>query len=156
MLLDSDCVLWFIVCMTTNGEDRIDLLKEKYLKQIDVKQTEIAAIRQKLSILEELKAEVNGLVLFKEADGSPVKLAPTDNHLFVATGLTDAVMKSISWFGTKPFSPPMMRQCLLNNGFKPSGKNFNVSVGTTLKRLADQGRILKETVNDKPVYKAKP
>jgi hypothetical protein len=138
------------------NEDRLDVLKEKYLKQIDSKQAEISAIRQKLSLLDELKAEADSLNLFNAPIPTTTKGDSLKDHPFSSTGLTDAVMQTVSWFGTKPFSPPEMRKHLLEVGFKPSGKNFNVSVGTTLKRLAAQKRILIENLNGKTVYRAKP
>lgn len=141
-----------------NNEDRLDVLKAKYLKQIDAKQDEIAAIRQKLLVLDELKAEADNLELPELPISIPRKVLGADlsEHAFAATGLTDSVIKSVSWFGTKAFRPPDMRKHLLEHGFKPTGKNFGVSVGTTLKRLAARGKILCEDLNGKTVYRAKP
>jgi len=138
------------------AEDRLDVLKKKYLGMIDTKQAEIQVIRQKLALLDELKAEADdGLELF----GIPTVATKSEalpDHPFAATGLTESVMKSLSWFGTRHFTPPEMREVLLKNGFKPSGKNFSISVGTTLKRLAAREKILSETLNGKTVYRAKP
>ena len=138
------------------SEDRLDLLKAKYLKQIDAKRAEISTIQQKLSLLDELKAEADGLSLFAEPILSTAKNETKIESPVLATGLTDAVLNAVSAFGTKPFAPPAMRQHLLEGGFKPSGKNFGVSVGTTLKRLAAQNKILKENLNGKTVYRANP
>jgi hypothetical protein len=138
------------------SEDRLDVLKGKYLKQIETKEAEISAIRQKLMLLDELKAEADNLSLISEPIGVVPNGSAYAGHGFSATGLTDSIVKSISWFGAKPFSPPDMREYLLKSGFKPSGKNFSVSVGTTLKRLAEQKRILKEDLNGRTVYRAKP
>jgi len=139
------------------SEDRLDVLKARYLKQIDAKQSEISAIRQKLALLDELKAEADSLSLFPAAPvADAVKADALNGHPLPALGLTDAIMQTVSWFGTKPFTPPDMRKHLLTIGFKPSGKNFDVSVSTTLKRLADQKRILKDTLDGKTVYMAKP
>src|SRR5437899_12832212 len=95
------------------SEDRLDVLKAKYLKQIDIKQAEISTIRQKLLLLDELKAEADGLSLFTAI--IPTKAGTLKDHAFAATGLTESVMKSISWFGTKSFTPPEMRKHLLEN-----------------------------------------
>ena len=139
--------------MNTN-EDRLDVLKGKYLKLIETKQGEITAIRQKLSLLDELKAEADSLTLFPTANLT--ENGKSKENQFAASGLTESVIKMASWFGDMPFTPPEMRDYLLKNGFKPAGKNFSVSVGTTLKRLAERGIILSDKMNGKTVYKAKP
>ena len=142
--------------VTKTTEDRLDVLKKKYLALIDTKQAEIKTIQQKLSLLEELKAEADdGLGLFSVSTVVPKNEALVDRP-FATTGLTESVLKSVSWFGTKPFSPPDVRNVLTKNGFKPGGKNFSVSVGTTLKRLVKQGKILTENIGGKTVYRAKP
>ncbi len=38
-------------------------------------------------------------------------------------------------------------------GFVPSGKNFDVSVGTTLRRLVEQGRVVPLDAGSKTLYK---
>jgi hypothetical protein len=145
-----------MIAYMRTSEDRLDMLKSKYLKQIDNKQAEIAAIRQKLMLLDELKAEADSLGLFDAAITVVANTNGPKDHSFASTGLTDAVMNSVSYFGTRAFSPPEMRRYLLENGFKPSGKNFAVSVGTTLTRLAAREKILASVVNGRTVYRAKP
>ena len=137
-------------------EDRLDMLKEKYLKQVDLKQAEISVIRQKIALLDELKSEADTLSLPGIPSAIPGVNGDQREHAFASTGLTESVLKAVSWFGTKPFRPPEMRKHLLKEGFKPSGKNFNVSVGTTLNRLAERGKLVRETLNGKKVFRAKP
>jgi hypothetical protein len=138
------------------SEDRLDILKAKYLKQIDAKNSEIATIRQKLALLDELKAEADGLALFDPMTTAKIPTQIGGINLVSGAGLTETILSAVSSFGTKPFAPPAMRKHLLDHGFKPGGKNFSVSVGTTLKRLAAQNKILAEKFNGKTVYRAKP
>lgn len=137
-------------------EDRLDMLKDKYLKQVDLKQAEIAAIRQKIALLDELKSEADTLSLPDIPGTIPAKNGNSSEHSFASTGLTESVLNAVSWFGTKTFRPPEMRKHLLSVGFKPNGKNFNVSVATTLNRLAARGKLARETLNGKKVFRAKP
>jgi hypothetical protein len=141
------------------NEDRLDVLRKKYLKAVDYKLAEIDAIRRKISILDELSAEADTLNMPEMPVATPPKNADENGHAFSPSGLTDSVLGALTAFGTKHFTPPQMRDHLLKNGFKPKGKNFGVSVGTTLKRLAAKSKnppIVKEELNGKTLYRAKP
>ena len=137
------------------ADDRLDMLRDKYLKQVDAKKSEISAIMQKIALLDELKAEADTLGLPGIPDATPAKNGEQADHPFASTGLTESIIKAVSWFGTKPFRPPEMQKHLLSVGFKPTGKNFNVSVGTTLNRLAERGKLVRETLDGKKVFRAK-
>jgi hypothetical protein len=139
----------------------ITTLRTKYLEQAKAKEAELAELRVKIAVLDELSVEAGELSSVKNRDsahgrpaGSP-KLDAKLNQAVLRSGLTNSVLIAITQDSSRLFSPPQMRDYLLANGFKPGGKNFGVSVGTTLKRLADQGRIMRETLNGKPVFKAK-
>jgi hypothetical protein len=138
------------------SEDRLEMLKARYLKQIEEKQAEIAAVKQRLLLLDELKAEADNLLLIDSPMAPDPRLDPLPGHLGTGSGLTDAIINAAASFKGKPFSPPEMRKFLLATGFKPSGKHFGVSVGTTLKRLAMQKRMLCETLKGRPVYRLNP
>jgi hypothetical protein len=139
----------------SNTEDRLEMLKARYLKQIEEKQAEIAAIKQRLLLLDDLQAEADNLLLIDSPVAPGSKMALRKGRPFTATGLTDSIISAAAAFNGKPFSPPEIRKYLLATGFKPAGKHFGVSVGTTLKRLAMQKRMVSETLNGKPVYRLK-
>lgn len=135
--------------------DRLDILRARYVSQIDDLQSKITKITQKVAVLDELKAEADSLPLETKVSAS-TKNPSMEENAFAASGLTEAIMRLIVGFGTRPFTPPQVRDRLLELGFKPQGKNFGISVGTSLKRLSLQGRIVKDHLNGKTVYRAKP
>ncbi len=54
-----------------------------------------------------------------------------------------------------PVSSTDVERTMLSNGFRPSGKHFDISVVKTLNRLADQGFIEKRNENGRVTFVSK-
>src|ERR1700677_3327812 len=130
-------------------ENSIDALRKKYLRMRLDTEAQLASIRQKLAVLDELKAEASqsesgaGLTAAEVTSqffkGIPPRKIPDD------AGLTDAILLAAKAFFGKPFTPPQLRDCLLANGYKPINiENFAIAIGTTLSRLVASDRLVSE------------
>jgi len=111
--------------------DTLQLLKAKYLEKLRVQERTLAALKEKVRLIEELEDEAEGLA---------ATVAATTKY--ETLGLTKAVEDAIQTIGTNGgASVTNVGKHLLAQGFKPKGKNFFISVGQTLKRLAKSERI---------------
>ncbi len=124
----------------SDKHDRFQLLKSKYLEQVRAKERELVGLKAKLQVIQELEAEsetLNGSVV---SDGK-----------YHGVKLTQAVLDSVQTLGVGGgVTASGVARDLLAQGFEPGGdkKNFVVSVGTTLKRLANKQKQIKTTLTD--------
>lgn len=115
--------------------DKLQLLKTRYLERIRDTERTLAALKGKIALIDELEIESEKLGN-GESDSTPDS-ANGAARTYAATGLTDAVFDAVELLGQgKGVSAGKVADYLVANGFKPKGKNFKISVGTTLRRLA--------------------
>src|SRR5712691_7804724 len=118
--------------------DKFQLLKSKYLEQVRTKERELSELKSKLVIIQELEAEsetLNGSVV---ADGK-----------YQNVKLTDAVLDAVQTVGVGAgVSASNVAKHLISQGFPPNGKNFLVTVGTTLRRLANKQQRIKTVLKE--------
>ena len=126
--------------------DKFQLLKSKYLEKVRTKERELAGLKSKLQLIEELETESESLNGEVATDGK-----------YRDTKLTEAILDAIQTIAVSAgVGTPAIAQYLLSQGFRPKGKNFKISVGTTLKRLAGkQNKITTEKKDGDRLYKAK-
>jgi hypothetical protein len=123
--------------------DRIAALRARYEEAIRNKRVEIETLQQKIALLEEI-----------QSDASLVN--PTKNR-YSEIGLTEAAHLTLTEIGEgKHVTVSDVRKHLINNGFVPQGKNFSISVGTALKRLAKQHKIKTDFVDGRRVFWKEP
>jgi hypothetical protein len=128
----------------TDKHDKFQLLKSKYLEQVRSKEKELDALKTKLQVIQELEAESEKLEVPLIANGA-----------YRGLGLTDAVLDAVGILGVgNGVSATGVVKHLLAQGFQPKGKNFTISVGTTLKRLA-KSRIKTELRDGNRLYMPK-
>ena len=129
-------------------EARLNRLKDSYLARIRERESEIANVKQKLAVVEQVLADCQHL-------GNLAPVAPTENRFSGAErGLTDALLVAMESI-QHPARPPEIRDFLLANGFQPKAKRFLSHVSTTLRRLEQGGRITKEPTPKGTAYKRK-
>jgi hypothetical protein len=104
-------------------------LKRKYLEQLAQIEANAVAVRNKLSVLEELEGEQRQLKL------------NVDSTKYAGKGLTESVLAAFSQFNGSGVTASDLRKHLLAHGFKPIGKNLSTSIYITLNRLNKKGHI---------------
>ncbi|MFN7138032.1 MAG: hypothetical protein ACK4UN_01705 [Limisphaerales bacterium] len=125
----------------SNASDRLGSAKARVIQEIDARlelikkaQMEIGVLKKKLLAIQEVEAisdsEDNLFGLIEKP--KPAILIGRAN----ANGLTDEAAKALSFFGVEGATPAEIRDHLIENGFKPSGTNFTISVANTLQRLS--------------------
>lgn len=127
-------MLYRIVIMA-DKTDKLQLLRTRYLERIrDIERT-LSELKSKVSFIDELESESAKL-----ENGEPVVEPIRPNGAvttYAATGLTDAILDAVKLLGAgSGVSAGKVAVYLLGNGFKPKGKNHNISVSLTLRRLA--------------------
>jgi len=119
------------------------MLRSKYAAEISRKETELKELRAKLHLIDELESDA-------------IKLTPTPNgELKFAAGkkqLIDAALEAVNTIGTNGISASKVAKYLTNNGFPVKGENFIISVGTSLRRLADRHEIKSDLKDGKRIY----
>src|ERR1035438_586324 len=111
----------------TDKQDKFQMLKSKYCEQVREKERELSGLKSKLQVIQELEQESEALDETIPADGKYRKL-----------GLTESVLDAIQIIGaSNGVSAADVAKYLVSQGYQPKGKNFKISVGTTLKRLVD-------------------
>src|SRR6266404_6287298 len=122
-------------------QDKLELLKSKYLERIRQTERDLTELKQKVLLIEELETESESLDVNSASAGA-----------YRMLGLTEAVLDAVQLLGSQTgVSSGQVAKHLLKEGFKPKGKNFNVSVGTTLKRLA-KSKITTELKDGRRLY----
>jgi len=117
--------------------DRLKLLKNKYLSQITEREKELVSLREKIRLIDELESDAEGLSVATAGNGG----LKYSNGKY---GLTDASLDAVMTIGGDGVAAPKVAKYLKDNGFEAKGKNFVISVGTALKRLAKRGEIHSE------------
>jgi len=118
--------------------DRLELLKAKYAKEIQSKEQELATLKAKLRNLVEFAEESESLKEPKAAEDKYAK-----------SGLTEAVSDALGclWRAGKGTAQGVtagqIRDYILAHGFPLNAdpQNFSVAINVTLNRLAANGRI---------------
>jgi hypothetical protein len=124
--------------------DKFEILKAKYSEQIRTKERELSELKAKLRIIQELDGEASAIGGTVAVDGKYSNL-----------GLTESVLDAVATLGQGVTATgSTIAKYLLSQGFKPKGNNFQVSVGTTLKRLADRRKIQTKSEAGKRFYSA--
>lgn len=119
----------------------LERLKQKYTDQIKKMESELERLRSKLSVVEEVDADERSLNL---------NLGSTK---YAGKGMTEAVLLAVHDLGPSGGTAGKVRRHILENGFQSASQNLAVSVGTTLKRLSEKGKISAEMVDGKRIYK---
>jgi hypothetical protein len=125
--------------------DRLDILRAKYLDAITVKEHEIRQLRDKLKILDEL-----------DSDCQKLTESPAPNKLkYAGSKLTKVIYDAVQNIGRNGgVSATDVRKYITANGYKHAGKNFDVATVIALSRMAERGDIQTEKVGNKRLYKA--
>jgi len=119
------------------------LLKNKYLAEIAAAETRIRALRQKVSLIDELESDAEGI--------SPATIDSL-KYSNGKVGLTEAIRETVNAAGEKGIAASRVAKELKNNGFPAAGKNFVVTVGSILRRLAKRTEIRSDLRNGKRIY----
>jgi len=119
----------------------LEKLKQKYTDQIKKMESELERLRSKLSVVEEVDADERSLDL---------NLGSTK---YAGKGMTEAVFMAVHELGKAGATAGQVRRHILANGFQSASQNIAVSVGTTLKRLAEKGKINGDLIDGKRIYK---
>lgn len=130
------------------ANDKLSLLKARYQNEINAREKELAQLRAKLQVIEELESESESL------NGSAVAAAAGKKYDHMT--LTEATLDAINTIAVGTLvTTSKVKKHMLANGFQPGGKNFTISLAKTLKRLADSSRIQqKKTDEGKRLYGA--
>jgi hypothetical protein len=119
-------------------EDKINtihLLRTRYLEKIRDAEHSLAAMRNKMRLIDELAMELEKM----EIDEEPICRTVGENErelLYASTGLRDALLDTVKTLGVGGgITVGEVSKHLLREGFRPKNKNFNISVGLMLKRL---------------------
>ena len=128
--------------MKVNQPDKFTVLRNSYNAQLRKKKEEVAALENKIRLLDELESD--SLSLSRQA-AQPELVAR-----YSEAKLTDAALDAVTELG-KP-SVAQVKRYLLANGFVPKGSNFGVSVAKTLQRLHGQGEVDTTKENYRRIY----
>ena len=125
-------------------EDKFQILKSKYLDSIKSREREIAEFKEKIRLLQELEAE---------ADAVPTNGAESGNGKYSGRKLTAAISDALETIASDQWvTSGAIGKYLLSQGFKPKGKNYAISVGLTLKRLAKTKRVQTKSEDGSRLY----
>src|SRR5260370_10352405 len=118
--------------------DKFQLLKSKYLAEVRETESGVSELKAKLIEIEELETESESL------NGAVVS-----NGKYQNLGLTEYVLDAVQTLGVGGgVSTTNIAKHLISQGFQTKGKNFMVSVGTTLKRLAIKQKKIQTILKD--------
>ncbi len=126
--------------------DRLKLLKNRYLSQITETEKQLSSLKAKVHLIDELESDAESL--------SPA----TNGSLKYSNGntkLIDAALEVVKTVGIEGITAPKVAKYLKDNGFEVKGKNFIISVGTSLKRLQARGSIVSERKEGSRLYMPK-
>ena len=146
-------------CRMKTAEPTVSELKAQILARITSLETDLKAWRGRLTHFEETAKALGASAMLLQppaaAPQAPVAPLPpgAPPPAIAALGLTQAVKQVLHAAGsTEQFNPVEVRRRLEQAGFVPKGKNFHVSVGTTLRRLAKSGVLLEKRKGKKRYY----
>jgi hypothetical protein len=134
------------------AESQFTSLREKYIQQISEKRAEIKTLEDKLSLLGEIEEEVQN-----EANSDQqMRLPVIQSDRYATMGLTEATLDAVTRLSRQSPKVAIRRRSvaryLRENGYKPKGKNFLISVDTVLRRLADKEKITTTIEEGKRFY----
>ena len=132
-----------------NGDLTFKESRAKILQTIAALESDIKKWRSHLQHLDDADRAIRTIANGVTAKRPPQR-ANAESGVLEGLGLTEAIKLLLgSQTGdSEAVNPVQVRDMLLEGGFTPNGKNFSVSVGTTLRRLAERG-ILNETQKGK-------
>lgn len=143
---------WFNISMAVTT-DRLIALRNKYVAAVAAKEAELKSLREKLRVIDELDEELElGAPSPSSVNGSSAALKYANGE----TPLTNAILETVNENGTHGVSASKVAKLLIQNGFKPGGVNFVVTVGTTLRRLEKRGDIRTEKTGGDRLYRPLP
>ncbi len=142
--------------MTEQTSD-LDFLRIRYLERIRDAERDLAVLRDKLRLIEGLIGELDAESKKRQTNKGAATV--DDNNItpspYANMGLSDAAFDTVQTLGAGDgVTAATVAKYLLEKGFKPKGKNFKVSVGTALTRLAN-GRIITKLHEGSRVYMPK-
>lgn len=115
--------------------DRLKLLKNRYLSQITETEKLLSSLKVKVKLIDELETDAEGL---STSTNGSLKYSGDKFSLI------DAAYDAVKTVGIEGIPAPKVAKYLTDNGFESKGKNFIVSVGTSLKRLVERGKVVSE------------
>jgi len=114
-----------------HNQDRLTLLKGRYLTQIKAKEAEIEELRTKVKLLDEIDAEAQKLLFLGDSDQS-----------LKGTKLIESALATVRAIGTNGgVTINDICDYMRAHGFEFQGDHYRVSVSVALKRLAERGQI---------------
>ena len=125
-----------------SAPDRLSLLRSKYASQLRTKKAEVAAIEQKIALIDELETESSAL---REDSVLPSRGQYSEMRL------TDAALAAVEESGGRT-SIAAVKNHLLNGGYVPKGKNFSITLAKTLQRLHTQRKLETDKKDGKRRY----
>ena len=148
------------MCKMKTAEPTVSELKTQILARISSLESDLRAWRGRLTHFEETEKALGAPAVLPQSPAPASQalvvaaLPPADPSPEISTmGLTEAikqVLRAIA--GAERLNPVEVRRRLEQAGFVPKGKNFHVSVGTTLRRLAKSGVLLEKRKGKKRYY----
>ena len=115
--------------------DRLKLLKNRYLAQITERERELVALRDKLKLIDELETDAK--------DISPVSNGAL-KYADWKDGVIGAALDAVNSIGGTGITTSQVAKHLKDNGFIAKGKNFLITVGIALNRLAEREKLRTE------------
>jgi hypothetical protein len=134
--------------------DKLQLLKTRYLELIRGTERTLAELKRKVAFIDELEKESDGIENGEPAiQGIQSAKEAANATDYTSTGLTEAALDAVRTLGAgNCVTASAVAGYLLGKGFRPKGKNFKISVGTTLKRLAKSDRIQTKSEDGMRLY----
>ena len=141
------------------AEPTVSELKTQILARIASLESDLRAWRGRLTQFEETAKALGAPAVLPQPPAPASRalvaaLPPADPSPEISTmGLTEAIKQVLrAVAGAERLNPVEVRRRLEQAGFVPKGKNFHVSVGTTLRRLAKSGVLLEKRKGKKRYY----
>jgi hypothetical protein len=131
-----------------NPNDRLEILKANYEREIQDTETKLHELKAKLATLITLAQESEKLT---NPESNPDKYANK--------GLTDAILDAVNCLKSVTASgatASQIRDYLIAHGFTPNEENphnFSIAASITLKRLAESGRVHRTPLESGNYYK---
>ncbi len=114
-----------------SSQDRLTLLKGRYLVQIKTKEAEIEELRAKVKLLDEIDAEAQKFLSLGESDlnlkGQKMILAALQTVNAIGTNGGITINEAVSYMQA--------------HGFQFNGENYRISLAKALAALSDRGAI---------------
>ena|ERR1039457_3899472 len=139
-----------------NIDDKLAIARKMYSGLIIQKNNEIKDLEAKIKFLNEIESEIKIQV---PEDKTPLPgLGITDSLRYTKMGLTEAANDALVQLvrnHVKGTTKSEVAKYMIENGFKPNGKNYLISVDTALRRAVDSGRITSTLKDGRRIYQLK-